>query len=113
VSEVELQTHQLLRPVMQVEIDESRVCIVRTVVDGKRQAELLLLLSIVVPHQVKSEFFVVLPLSNNNVVFLAVAVVARVVARTGVVSGVHWSVQLCDGRWRATKILLFAHEVFE
>lgn len=77
---VELKAHQLLRTMVQVEVNYSCVCVLRGVSDRQCERDLTLTLLTRITNQVQLEFLVVGSLLFQYMVFLSVAIVGGVVA---------------------------------
>ena len=106
MSQIELQAHQLLRSVVHVYVNDASVSIVGAILDWEVQREPLLLHLLLIPDQVQFELALVVLLGGLHVVFLAIAIIAHVVAGARVVAGSHRPIQLCRLLLSAGQVLL-------
>ena len=80
MSQIKLQTHQLLRPMVHVYVDDASVSIVRAILDWEVQREPLLRYLLLIPDKIQFKLALVVSLGSLDVILLAIAIIAHVVA---------------------------------
>ena len=78
-----------------VYVDDASVSIVRAILDWKVQREPLLRHLLLIPDKIQFKLALVVSLGSLDVVLLAIAIIAHVVAGARVVAGSHRSIKLC------------------
>ena len=92
-----------------VYVDDASVSIVRAILDWEVQRKPLLRNLLLIPDKIQFKLALVVSLGSLDVVLLAIAIIAHVVAGARVVAGSHRSIQLCRLLLSAGHMLFQAH----